>query len=218
MALVLTITGAGWAGETAVFTSGARLHVDRHEIQDTKIRLFIGSGYIEMNAVEVASLEADEPTPPTAVVPAAAPTVPAGTPAAAPTTAAAAAVPPPLSPVDLADAAADKYGLPRKLVRSVMRVESGFQPDAVSPKGAVGLMQLMPDTARLLGADAQDPVQNVDAGARYLRQLLLKYDGLLWHALAAYNAGTGAVQKYGGIPPYSDTINYINRIDREMKR
>ena len=77
-------------------------------------------------------------------------------------------------------------------------------------------MQLMPSTALELGADARDPAQNVDAGARYLRDLLVKYDGALWHALAAYNAGPAAVDKYGSIPPYRETIQYINRIDRDL--
>jgi soluble lytic murein transglycosylase-like protein len=207
--LILTAGGICRAGETAVLAGGARLHVDRHEVQEGKIRLFNGSGYMEMDASQVTAFEADE-TPP--AIPAAAPpavsTQPSTVPAAAP----------PSTPGDLADAAADKYGLPRKLVRSVMRVESGFQPAAVSPKGAIGLMQLMPETARHLGADPQDPVQNVDAGARYLRQLLEKYDGALWHALAAYNAGAGAVEKYHGIPPYNETIDYVNRVDRELKK
>ena len=209
--VVLAVGSTCRAGETAVLASGSRLHVERHEVQEGKIRLILGSGYIEMDAGLVTGFEPDEAA---AVPPAAAP---AAATADAPVDTAA-GLPKPASPADLADAAADKYGLPRKLVRSVMRVESGFQPAAVSPKGAVGLMQLMPDTARQLGADAQDPVQNVDAGARYLRLLLEKYDGLLWHALAAYNAGTGAVQKYGGVPPYGETIDYINRIDKEMKK
>jgi soluble lytic murein transglycosylase-like protein len=122
-----------------------------------------------------------------------------------------------LSPEQLADAAADKYGLPRKLVRSVMAAESAFQPKVVSPKGAIGLMQLMPGTAVTLGVDPNDPVQNVDAGARYLRDLLVKYDGYLWHALAAYNAGPGAVEKYKGVPPYRETIDYVRRIDSAYK-
>ncbi len=109
------------------------------------------------------------------------------------------------SPQELADAAADRYGLPRELVRSVMAAESGFQPWAVSPKGAIGLMQLMPETAQALGADPHDPAQNVDAGARYLRDLLEKYNYGLRHALAAYNAGPGAVDKYNGVPPYRET-------------
>jgi soluble lytic murein transglycosylase-like protein len=95
-----------------------------------------------------------------------------------------------------------------------MRAESGFAPGAVSPKGAIGLMQLMPGTARELGADPRDPAQNVDAGARYLRDLLLRYDYRLWHALAAYNAGPGAVDAHHGVPPYRETIDYINRVCR----
>jgi soluble lytic murein transglycosylase-like protein len=124
----------------------------------------------------------------------------------------------PSSPRDLADAAADRYGIPRKLVRLVMEAESGSRQEAVSPKGAVGLMQLMPATAQALGADPADPVQNVDAGARYLRDLLQKYDGLLWHALAAYNAGPAAVDKYNGIPPYAETILYVRKIDRQYRQ
>jgi soluble lytic murein transglycosylase-like protein len=79
-------------------------------------------------------------------------------------------------------------------------------------------MQLMPSTAQELGADANDPADNVDAGTRYLRDLLLKYNGGLWHALAAYNAGPGAVDKYNGVPPYRETILYIKRIDRDLKK
>jgi len=120
--------------------------------------------------------------------------------------------------MQLADAAADKYGLPRNLVRSVMAAESGFSSQAVSPKGAVGLMQLMPATAQILGVNPNDPVQNVDAGARYLRDLLVKYDGYLWHALAAYNAGPAAVDKYNGVPPYSETIHYVWKIDQALKK
>jgi len=207
--LILAAGATCRAGETAVLASGARLHVDRHDLSEGKVRLYTGSGFIEMDAAQVTAFEADEgvpAAPETASEAPAQPTAPASAAKAAPT------------PAELANAAALKYGLPPKLVRSVMRVESGFQPGAVSPKGAIGLMQLTPDTARALGADPQDPVQNVDAGARYLRQLLEKYDGALWHALAAYNAGPGAVQKYHGIPPYSETIDYINKVDKEFKK
>lgn len=209
--LLLLTAGAAFAGESVVLTTGARLHVERHEIDGDRIRLYDSSGYIEMDAVKVRSFEVDEPAP---VAPATA--VPAATAQATP--APAPAAPAVITPEQLADAAADKYGLPRKLVHSVIKAESAFQPKAVSPKGAVGLMQLMPGTSAMLGVDANDPVQNVDAGARYLRDLLLKYDGKLWHALAAYNAGPGAVEKYNGVPPYSETINYIRRIDADFKK
>jgi soluble lytic murein transglycosylase-like protein len=79
-------------------------------------------------------------------------------------------------------------------------------------------MQLMPETARELGVDPHDPAQNVDGGSRYLRDLLIRYDGGLRHALAAYNAGPAAVDRYHGIPPYSETLNYIARIERALRR
>src|SRR5206468_11510523 len=122
-----------------------------------------------------------------------------------------------LTPMELADAAAERYGLPPELVRSVMAAESGFQPRAISPKGAIGLMQLMPGTAQALGANPRDPAQNVDAGTRYLRDLLEKYNYRLRHALAAYNAGPGAVDKYNGVPPYRETINYVGRIEKKLR-
>jgi soluble lytic murein transglycosylase-like protein len=196
-----------FAGEFAVLASGARLHVDRHEADAAKVRLYYGSGFVEMDASAVKGFEVDEAA--AAPVPA----QPAAPPA--PAVAAASAVP---DPRDLADAAADKYGLPRELVRSVMSAESGYLADAVSPKGAIGLMQLMPETARDLGVDPNDPAQNVDGGTRYLRDLLLKYDGGLRHALAAYNAGPKAVDKYNGVPPYAETINYIGRIEKKLKK
>jgi len=185
--------------------------VDRHEtIGGGKLRLYDGDGYIDLDLSRIQGFEpAEEVVPSELKALAAAPE---------PTVAVAVAPPASLSPQDLADAAADKYGLPRKLVRLVMQAESGFQPHAVSPKGAIGLMQLMPETAQSLGVDPADPVQNVDAGARYLRDLLQKYDGHLWHALAAYNAGPAAVDKYNGIPPYAETILYVKRIDQEYSK
>jgi soluble lytic murein transglycosylase-like protein len=200
-----------FAGEYAVLASGARIHVDRHETTHEttgdKVRLYMGDSFAEMGAAQVQRFEADDYTPP----PPPAPVVEA-VPAAAVEAKAA------LTPPELADQAADKYGLPRWLVRSVMRAESGFQPQVVSPKGAIGLMQLMPGTAQTLGADPKDPAQNADAGARYLRDLLQLYDGALWHALAAYNAGPGAVAKYKGLPPYAETLRYIIRIDQDRKK
>lgn len=102
-----------------------------------------------------------------------------------------------------------------RLVRSVADVESHMQQDARSSKGAGGIMQLMPQTARELGVDIRDSVGNVTGGTRYLRQLLMEYHNDAVLALAAYNAGPGAVQKYGGVPPFSETRTYIRRVLRE---
>jgi len=106
-----------------------------------------------------------------------------------------------------------RLGLPRGLVEAVARVESGLNPRAVSPAGALGLMQLMPGTARVLGAsDPFDPAQNVEAGARYLRHLLDRFGGNLRLALAAYNPGPGAVERHGGVPPYAETRAYVDKV------
>jgi soluble lytic murein transglycosylase-like protein len=106
--------------------------------------------------------------------------------------------------------AAQKYGVDPALIAAVMETESRFNPDAVSGAGARGLMQLMPVTARGLGVtDANDPVQNVLGGAKLLGQLSQKYNGNLELTLAAYNAGSGAVDKHGGIPPYAETRKYV---------
>ena len=119
----------------------------------------------------------------------------------------------------LAIAAAKRHGLDPNLVLAVVGVESAFAPDAVSHKGAQGLMQLMPSTARELGVlDAFDPAQNLDGGTRYLRMLVARYGGDLGKALAAYNAGPGAVARYRGIPPYRETHHYIDRVLKRYQR
>jgi soluble lytic murein transglycosylase-like protein len=109
--------------------------------------------------------------------------------------------------------AAKKYNLPEKLIKSVIRTESNFQPDAVSPAGAQGLMQLMPATARELGVnDPFDIQQNIDGGAAYLRQMLDRFGQNLRLALAAYNAGPGTVEKYNGVVPFRETREYVDRV------
>jgi soluble lytic murein transglycosylase-like protein len=210
VALFLSFAAAASGGEFAVLSGGGRLHIDRHEAAGDQVRFYISDSVGEISAARIARFEADDYAP----APTAAPTPAAAPPAAPPQPVAPVA----LSPAELADQAADKYGLPRWLVRSVMKNESGFSPNAISPKGAIGLMQLMPGTAQTLGANPADPAQNADAGARYLRDLLQKYDGGLWHALAAYNAGPGAVDKYRGVPPYAETVRYINRIEQDRKK
>jgi len=120
---------------------------------------------------------------------------------------------------EVVKAASGTYHLDPDLVTSVIRAESGFNVRAVSPKGAQGLMQLMPQTASELGVqNAFDPQANVEGGARYLRELLERYDFDLIKALAAYNAGPQRVEQYGGVPPYYETKAYVARIVRDFNR
>lgn len=112
-------------------------------------------------------------------------------------------------------AAARKHGVPAAFIKSIVAAESNFDAAAISPKGAIGLMQLMPSTAQLFGADPTIPEQNVDAGTHYLRVLMdryHKYRGWMKRVIAAYNAGPGAVDRYRGVPPYRETRTYVARV------
>ncbi len=131
---------------------------------------------------------------------------------AAPTTA-----PAPAAISQIVASVAAENSLPAELLHSVIQVESNYNPSAISPKGAQGLMQLMPDTARRFGVpDSFDPAENIQGGAKYLKYLLDLYKGDYPRALAAYNAGEKAVAKYGGIPPYAETQDYVVKVQRHI--
>ena len=201
--LALTVaTAPVFGGEYVVFSSGLKLRADRHEQSDGLIRLFYNGGVTEVPAQLVSAFEEEDAVTPEPVAAVSEPLVPKAetvTPAA-------------FGPREMVRDAARRSGLPPEFVESVAQVESGFRPDAISPKGALGVMQLMPETARTLGADPHDTAQNIDAGTRLLRDLLIKYDGDVVKALAAYNAGEGAVAKYQGMPPYNETRLYVNKV------
>ena len=165
-----------FAGEFVVFSSGLKMRADRHEQEGTQIRLFHNGGVTEVPASLVSGFEQEEVVTPE----------PMGATAEAP--APAQAPRPSSDPKTMLREAALRSGLPPEFVQSVALVESGMRPNAISPKGAIGVMQLMPRTAKVMGADPHDTAQNIDAGTRLLRELLVKYNGDVVKALAAYNA------------------------------
>ncbi len=192
----LLLAAPAFAGEYAVLSNGFRIYADRHETDGAVTRLYSGNGSAQFQTSQIVDFEAEdyvEPLPPT--------------PALLP--------PPELSAKDLLGQAAIRNGLPPAFLLSVAAAESGFRQDVISRKGAVGIMQLMPATAKAFHANPADPEQNVDAGARYLRQLLLKYlddPYQVRKALAAYSAGPEAVDRYGGVPPYPETVDYVRKV------
>lgn len=188
------------AGEHVMLRNGFSFAIERHEAaQDGIVKLHTSTGVIEFPEEQIVSFELEEPKPaPLVAVPVAPASVPPSNTSA--------------DPKRLLDAAADRYGLPAALLHSVARTESAYQVNAVSPKGAIGVMQLMPQTAAELGANPHNPAENIDAGARHLRDLLERYDGSAHKALSAYNAGAGAVEKYKGVPPYAETVNYVHKV------
>lgn len=173
-----------------VLRSGARINVSSYEVRGDKLRAQIAGGWAEFAVADVVAVEPEE-------IFVAAPKMPLEQ-----------------APFgELIRRAAAKYEVDADLVFSVVAAESNFNPKAMSRRNARGLMQLLPETARRMGVkDIYDPAQNIDGGTRYLRDLLRLYDGDLALTLAAYNAGPGAVQRYGRIPPYNETLKYVRAI------
>jgi soluble lytic murein transglycosylase-like protein len=212
------------ATDVATLRNGFTIrHESRAPLGDTT-RLFLtadGSSFVDVPTGEIVQIEPDLNPPPapekSAETSAPTPTgtgplLPAST-TSMPTASQHADV------MQVVNAASDRYRLDPDLVNSVIRAESGFKVHAVSPKGAQGLMQLMPGTASKLGVpNAFDPEANVDGGTRYLRELLERYNFDLIKALAAYNAGPHRVEQYGGVPPYRETRKYVASIVRDFNR
>src|ERR1700735_3107455 len=205
LALCLAVlTASALAADSAILRNGFSIRHERRQIIGTVTRLCIDgdqSSFVDIPTAEIDHFESlpDSPTPPTN------PQLPR--------------LPHPFDPPQAVKDASGTYRLDPDLVTSVIRAESGFNVRAVSPKGAQGLMQLMPQTATQLGVkNAFDPQANVEAGTRYLRELLERYNFDLIQALAAYNAGLQRVEQYNGVPPYYETKAYVARIVRDFNK
>src|SRR5271157_625201 len=192
----LTAGAAGMRADYVVMRSGARLNVTGYELLGDKYRLQMNGGFAEVPASDVLGIEPEEVFEP---------------------------LPEPLSPNtpfhDIIRAAAERNGVDADLIHCVIAIESNFNPKAVSPKNARGLMQLLPQTAAQYGVkDIFDPEENVNAGTRYLKELLGRYHDLTL-ALAAYNAGPERVDRYGRrVPPFLETMKYVQRIAKSYAK
>ena len=192
--VVLLAAGAARA-EYVVLKSGQRLRITGYERLGATVRLQVAGGSIEVPAEEIVAIEPEDYFP---------------------------------APVkerldvpfeELIRAAAEKHGVEAQLIASVIAVESNFNPRAVSRKQAQGLMQLMPETAaRFAVTNVFDPAQNIEAGTRYLKELLERYGQDLRLALAAYNAGPERVEQYQGVPPYRETRSYVRKVTQAVER
>jgi soluble lytic murein transglycosylase-like protein len=201
--VVLTMTALCSASEYAVMRNGFALKHERREVIGDITRLYLtgdnSSSFVDVPSADIERFEKDE-----IVIAPEAPKV----------------APPPVLTINQSiSQAGEKHHIDPDFITSVVRAESGFHPRAVSPKGARGLMQLMPKTAADLGVkDSFDSNENVEAGTRYLRQLLEQFNYDAVKALAAYNAGPDRVTHYRGVPPYNETRNYVSRIVRDYNR
>ena len=199
MAALSLCCGAAASAELAELRNGFLVHVHHRETRGKFIRLYLDSGsenFVDVSPDEIVSYEKEADPPPAEPAPNTERT-------------------PTLNEI-VADACS-RYGIDPDIILSLIRAESDFDPKAVSPKGAQGLMQLMPKTSAQLGVDnPMDAAANIDGGTRYLQSLLEQYHYDLTKALAAYNAGPARVDQYHGVPPYRETILYINRIVRDL--
>src|SRR5438105_6492302 len=194
----LAMAATAWASDLAILRNGFSIRYERREVIDSMTRLYTAgdaSSYVDVPTTAIERFEEEQIAP---------------------------RIAPPLPPQGLSDfvnSASAHYRLDPDLVNSVIHAESGFNPHALSRKGARGLMQLMPQTALQLGvSNVFDPQSNVEGGTRYLRELLERYNFDLVKALAAYNAGPHRVEQYHGVPPYYETRAYIARIVRDFNR
>jgi soluble lytic murein transglycosylase-like protein len=174
----------------AVLRSGVRLHITGYEQMGDRVRLTLRGGTADVAAVDLLAVEPEDTFP----------ELPASTTLTGRYS-------------QLIHEAAARHGMDEKLIRGVIAQESNFNARAISHKRALGLMQLLPETAaRYAVVNVFDPAQNIDGGTRYLKDLLARYHGNLSLALAAYNAGPDMVARYGGIPPFAETQNYVKRV------
>jgi len=203
LTLALGLSGSGLAGPIVVFSDGRSLEVSRVERADgTATLFFTDGGAMQLPDSRIENWEAISSYLP----PPAAPAPPAAKPALAWRHNAGAYA-------ELIGSAAERYSVDPVLLTAMVHVESAFDPSAVSPKGAQGLLQLMPGTAVRFGVeDPFDARQSVEGGAAYLSWLLDRFDGQTELALAGYNAGEGNVDRYQGVPPYRETVQYVQRV------
>ena len=234
-ALALALSWAALRADVAHLRNGRTLEVTGFRVDGDRIVLLIeGGGEMALPNQQVLSIQRSEPAPPSSGLPPSA-AGPGGerlvapvSPLAAPPGADADAVPLVVSAAGLPERSslrtaatriARRHGVDERLILAVIEVESRYDAFAVSPRGAMGLMQLMPETlVRFDVRNPYDPEQNIDAGVRYLKELLERYSGQRRLALAAYNAGEEAVERFSGIPPYRETVLYVDRVLRALTR
>lgn len=200
LSALLALSASAFAAEVAVLRNGFTIRHQRREVMGATTRLYFESGsqsgWMDVPTAEIAAYQREEVEPAEASPPPKAEGIPG-----------------------LVAAASDRHQVDADLINSVIQQESSFNPGARSPKGAQGLMQLMPSTASRLGVgNAYEPRDNIEGGTRYLRQLLEQYHGDAVKALAAYNAGPQRVEQYQGVPPYRETHNYVRRIITDFNR